>query len=183
MKFNLYSAWMDPLFYLAAGLFAAALFFLVYSISKYLEIANSSHFEEESEEDADLQDELPLAGASAAGPAVVEPASAAAAAPEAASAPVQAIAEPVVEAAPVRAEPAQEAAHEVSKAEEFVKGLYQSMSSLDGRMKGIETALAKAKVNREFTVTFLEDMLNDFDALSKEKIKARIDYLLSDLKK
>lgn len=179
MKFNLYSVWMDPYFYLLAAVFAAALFFLVYSISKYLEIANSSDFEEGSEEQsADVQGELPLAEAAAAqAPAedpvpdeektlVLPPAPAAEEAP-----------------APVQPVPVPETPHDVSKAEEFVKGLYQNMSSLDNRMKNIEAALAKAKVNRDFTVTFLEDILADYDALSKEKLKARIDYLLSDLKK
>jgi hypothetical protein len=70
-----------------------------------------------------------------------------------------------------------------SKAEEFVKGLYQNLASLDGRLKNIEAAFSKANVNRDFTVTFLGDMIAEFDALDKEKIKARIEYLLSDLKK
>lgn len=174
MKFNLCSIWTDPYFYALAAVFGAALFFLVYSISKYLEIANSSDFEEGPEEPAEVQGELPLAEeAGAQGPVVAE-----------------AAAEPVQDPAPVaearEAAPAAGAPgtpHDFSKAEEFVKGLYRNMSSLDNRMKNIETALAKAKVNREFTVTFLEDILADYDALSKEKIKARIDYLLSDLKK
>jgi len=38
-------------------------------------------------------------------------------------------------------------------------------------------------VNKDFTVTFLEDIISDYDSLNKEKIKARIQYLVADLKK
>jgi len=160
MKFNLCSFWLDPAFYLAAGVFALALLLLVFSIRKYLEIKNKSDFEELSGEAAEVQDELPLASAEAVKPAHDE-----------APAPVAAVAEP--------------ASHpdNPSKAEEFVKGLYQNMASLDARLKNIEAIFSKAKVNRDFTVTFLEDMVADFDALDKEKIKARIEYLVEDLKK
>ncbi|MBI4801873.1 MAG: hypothetical protein HY796_05050 [Elusimicrobia bacterium] len=163
MKFNLYSVWMDPIFYLSAAVFALALFFLVFAISKYLEITNNSDFEEGPEEVAGVQGELPLTEA-----AVSQLDSGAA---------VQQF------STPAEAASAPETAHEISKAEEFVKGLYRNMASLDGRMKNIEAVIAKAGVNREFTATFLEDMLADFDALNKEKIKARLQYLLSDLKK
>ena len=37
-KFNFYSAWMDPVFYMWAAVAAVALFTLVYSIRRYLEL-------------------------------------------------------------------------------------------------------------------------------------------------
>ena len=54
---------------------------------------------------------------------------------------------------------------------------------MDARLKNIEASVSKSRVNSDFTVKFLEDILSDLDALDKEKIKARIEYLLSDLKK
>ena len=50
-------------------------------------------------------------------------------------------------------------------------------------MKGIEAALSKNHINNDFTVKFLEDIVQDMDSLDKGKIKARLEYLLSDLKK
>jgi hypothetical protein len=64
-----------------------------------------------------------------------------------------------------------------------VRGIYEGISDLDERMKGIEAALSKGRVNNDFTVKFLEDVLQDIDNLDKTKIKARIEYLLADLKK
>ena len=41
MKFNIYTAWMDPIFYAAAAIFSVSLFSLVYSIRRYVELKNS----------------------------------------------------------------------------------------------------------------------------------------------
>lgn len=167
-KFNFYSAWMDPVFYAWAALFAAALFALVYSIRRYLELKNSGVFEEE----ADL-----LGGAAATHPAEdpearpMEQPELPAAAPVAAPAP--AVSRPLPSAA----------APEANRAETFVRGIYEGISGLDARLKGIEASLSKSRVNNDFTVKFLEDILQDIDSLDKEKLKARIEYLVSDLKK
>ncbi|MBU2574003.1 MAG: hypothetical protein KKH28_08015 [Elusimicrobia bacterium] len=211
MKFNLYSVWTDPVFYLSAAVFALALFFLVFAISKYLEITNNSDFEEGPEEAAGVQGELPLAavvapaqqldseaagqlgseaarqlGSQTAGQLDSETAGQPEPKPVPASEPSSFIPHPssFPQGRPA-AQPsgAPEPVHDISKAEEFVKGLYRNMASLDGRMKNIEAIVAKANVNREFTATFLEGMLADFDTLNKEKIKTRLEYLLSDLKK
>jgi len=171
MKFNLYSIWMDPMFYLAAAVFALAMFFLVFSIRKYLEVKNHSDFEETGAESVEVQGELPMQEEASSGDDISEPVAAAQ------SAELRDVTPEEPHQAP-SGEP-----HASSRAEEFVKGLYQSMTSLDGRMKNIESAFSKASVNRDFTVTFLEDIMSDFDSLDKEKIKARIEYLLSDLKK
>jgi len=182
-KFNLYSAWMDPVFYVWAAVFAAALVALVYCIRKYLELKNASFDEEEdpSETVAEYAD-VP----------VVEPQQDAYAQPE-----PQAVQPELTEAAPEPApelspEEAQlccaEAAAEQepaagSPAETFVRGIYEGISGLDTRLKGIEAALSKGRVNGDFTVKFLEDIILDIDTLDKAKIKARLEYLVSDLKK
>jgi hypothetical protein len=116
---------MDPHFYVWAAVFAAALFAMVYSIRRYLELKNAGDFEE------------------------------------------------VPEAGP----------RELTAAENFVHGIYAGISDLDERMKGIEAALSNNHINSDFTVKFLEDIVQDMDSLDKGKIKARLEYLLSDLKK
>lgn len=172
-KFNLYSAWMDPVFYVWAAVFAAALVGMVYSIRKYLELKNAS-FDEDAQaaeaaaEYADIpvvepqpepqavQPELPGAGPeeSAEQPAGAEQPAAGQAGPEGGN-----------------------------RAETFVRGIYEGISGLDARLKVIETSLSKGRVNSDFTVKFLEDILQDMDSLDKTKIKARLEYLVSDLKK
>jgi len=187
MRSNIYSAlWTDPAFYMAAGVFALALFLLVFSIRKYLEIKNASDFEEPGAEAEEVQGELPLAAAEAAETA--ETPSAAVSATDDLDKTLVASPEPFSPPAEVsRPDPAPASEtvqpHASSKAEEFVKGLYQNISSLDERMKNIEAAFSKKSVNRDFAVTFLEDIISDYDSLDKDKIKARIEYLVSDLKK
>jgi len=148
---------MDPVFYAAAAILTASLFFLVYSIRRYVELKNSDEFDEVPDEEtpADLSEE-----------------------PEIPSS------QPVVEQ-PV---PSPDAVPDGNlgsnnRAEAFVKGIYEGLSGLDTRLKNIEASVSKGRVNNDFAVKFLEDILSDLDSLDKEKIKARIDYLLSDLKK
>ena len=164
---NIYSIWMDPYFYMAVAVFALALFFLVFSIRKYLEIKNNAEFEESDDEGEEIQGELSLAEAatedSEPNPVSEEP-SATEETPSAEGAP----------------------AGSPSRAEEFVKGLYGSLTNLDSRVKNIEknlSELSKAKADREYPAKFLEDMVADFDTLDKTKIKSRIEFLLGELKK
>ena len=167
-KFNLYSAWMDPMFYLWGAAFAAALLALVYSIRRSLELKNKDVFEEEEQPEAAAEN--PFTSAEPAEqPELPE------AAPE-----------------PVRNEPAQaqhksaaadSASSSSNRAETFVRGIYEGISGLDARLKGIESHLAKSRGGNEFTVKFLEDILQDIETLDKAKIRARIEYLVSDLKK
>ncbi|OGS28763.1 MAG: hypothetical protein A2218_11390 [Elusimicrobia bacterium RIFOXYA2_FULL_53_38] len=166
MKFNI---WTNPAFYTVAGVFALSLFLLVFSIRKYLELKNGSDFEESGGEAEEVQGELPL-------PAVDE------AAQESDAANQTPAAEEYSEPAPAPGDNA-ELPRASSRAEEFVKGIYENMSSFDGRLKNIEAAFSKISVNKDFTVTFLEDIISDYDSLDKEKIKARIQYLVADLKK
>ncbi|MDA8243267.1 MAG: hypothetical protein M0025_04000 [Elusimicrobia bacterium] len=205
-RFNLYSAWIDPFFYVWALVFAGALFALVYSIRRYLELKNAPETEEEGLE--------PAVAVGAEAPAAVEVPAAAAALPEAADEGEKTLVVPppfqpeFSEAQPAAEEYAAEQPQayeepvqrqdetpyagqaaearppqDFNRAENFVRGIYEGISDLDERMKGIEDALSKSRVNNDFTVKFLEDVLQDFDTLEKEKIRARIEYLLSDLKK
>ena len=177
MRINIYSIWMDPAFYMAAAVFALALFLLLFSIRKYLEIKNAD-FEDEDDGTEEVQDELPLTEAET-GPAQVL-ASSAAEDPEPEPVPE---ALPSADETPVFSSPELSASGAPSRAEEFVKGLYDRLASLDDRVKNIEGDLSKSKVSRDFTAKFLEDMVADFDSLDKTKIKSRIEYLLADLKK
>ena len=162
MKFNIYTAWMDPKFYTAAAVFAVSLFSLVYSIRRYVELKNSDEFDETPPEAAGATAEAPdnpLTTPEAAGAAEPRPDFSADTPPRA---------------------PADSG---FNRAETFVKGIYEQLSGVDARLKNIEASVSKSRVNNDFTVKFLEDILSDLDALDKEKIKARIEYLLSDLKK
>lgn len=167
---NVYSVWTDPYFYIAAAVFALALFSLVFSIRKFLELDNNtSDFEEADDAGEEVQGELSLAEDSAedSDPGPVS---------EEFPAPVESRASVEPETVP----------GEHSRAEEFVKGLYGSLASLDDRIKKIEsnlTNLSSSKVNRDYPEKFLEDMVADFDSLDKSKIKSRIEYLLGELKK
>ncbi len=143
MSSNINSVQLDWAFYLTAAVFALALFFLVFSIRKYLETAGEPEPAPEEPE--------------AAITLVCRPAEA-----------------PQEEIAPAPA-PA-------SRAEEFVKGLYDRLLSLDGRVKNIETDLSSG-LNRDFTTKFLEDLIADFESLDKPTIRSRIEYLLTDMKK
>ena len=176
MKFSVYSIWGDPVFYAFAAAFAFSMFFLVFSIRKYLEVKNRSGLEESEDDGEEARLDESYAEAGSASPPSVELAYSEADGRQA---------DTVGPGGPdLRPESASGGDGQVpSKAEEFVKGLYQNLASLDGRMKGIEASFSRFNVNRDFTVTFLEDMISEFDALDKEKIKARIEYLLSDLKK
>ena len=172
-KFNLYSAWMDPVVYAWAAAFAVALVTLVYCIRKYLELKNASFDEDETALDGDLE-VYPAEAAAEAQPELIQPE------PQ----PVQpelaeAAAEPDPEPAPAQ----EESPAPGSPAENFVRGIYEGISDLDTRLKGIEAALSKGRINGDFTVKFLEDILQDIDSLDKAKLKARLEYLVSDLKK
>ncbi|MHB0995907.1 MAG: hypothetical protein ACYC2I_06010 [Elusimicrobiales bacterium] len=179
-KFNLYSAWMDPVFYVWAAVFAAALVGMIYSIRKYVELKNASFDEDDQPAEAAyadvpvvedaaprqeyaaeaVQQELPSAGPE-----------------EAARELERACADPACEPA------AEEDPAAANRAETFVRGIYDGISGLDTRLRSIEESLAKGRVNGDFTVKFLEDILQDIDNLDKTKIKARLEYLVSDLKK
>lgn len=175
-KFNLYTAWMDPVFYVWAAVFAAALVGMIYSLRKYVELKNAAFDEADQTGEAAAYADVPVveegAPAQEYAAEAVQP-ELPAAGPEAA----QACADPACEPA------AAEDPAAASRAETFVRGIYDGISGLDARLKGIEASLSKSHVNSDFTVTFLEDLLQDIENLDKAKIKARLEYLVSDLKK
>jgi hypothetical protein len=173
-KFNLYSAWMDPVFYLWGAAFAAALFALVYSIRRALELKNKDVFEEEELPADEAENPFVVSDVPAEQPELLPKS-----VPVPAAAPVRA--QP--EAAPKAAYAAAESAPSGNRAETFVRGIYEGISGLEARLKGIEAQLTKGRAGNDFTVKFLEDILQDIETLDKAKIKARIEYLVSDLKK
>jgi hypothetical protein len=165
--FNFYSAWMDPVFYAWSGVALAALVGLIYSIRRYLELKNAA-----------FDDALPESAEALPDPVVDQPVSVETAVqPELADIPA------VHEELTLPAEEPAPAGAEASRAENFVRGIYEGISGLDSRLKSLEASLSKSRVNNDFTVKFLEDILADMDSLDKVKLKARIEYLLSDLKK
>jgi len=183
MRSSIYTAWLDPVFYAAAAVFAVSLFSLVYSMRRYVELKNADGFDENPAADP-MSTTLP--GFNGDDTIAVTPEQAAAPAPFVPEAPSDMPA-PEPAAAPTTvpdfAQPAPASADSGSKAENFVRGIYEELADMDARLKNIEASTSKSRVNTDFTVKFLEDILSDLDALDKEKIKARIEYLLSDLKK
>lgn len=198
-RFDLYSAWIDPRFYAWGAVFAAALFLFVYSLRRFFalkgaapaaaaapegEAEHNPFLEEPAAEPASApQEEKTLVLAPGEQQDFLAAAEAAAGTPPAAAEESAAAAEPPAaeEPPPAAAAPAPHEEH--AAAENFVRGIYAGISDLDERMKGIEAALSKGRVNNDFTVKFLEDVLQDIDNLDKTKIRARIEYLISDLKK
>ncbi len=181
-KFNLYSAWMDPYFYVWAAVLAAAFFAMVYSIRRYLELKNASGFEEAGE--AELQNPFVETEQTEAPADIAEQPELPDPQPERQAEPrIELPAEPRERTEPEQVSAPADAPAKANRAESFVHGIYDGISDLDERMKGIEAVLLKGQVNKDFTVKFLEDILQDIDSLDKGKIKVRIEYLLSDLKK
>ncbi len=170
-KFPIFAVLMDTRFYLWALLLASSLFTLGYSLLMLLRPGElEPDFEEaagpEPEPGPQGADELPAGEFSDPQP-VSDPPRAAAPAPE----------QPEVPAAEVPGPSS------VTPAERFIRGVSGKLSDLDLRLEAIEVLLSKGRSNDGFAVKFLEDLSADIDALDKAKIKARIVYLLSDLKK
>ncbi|HOI42694.1 MAG TPA: hypothetical protein PK523_07085 [Elusimicrobiales bacterium] len=172
MKFSVYSLWTDPYFYLAAAGLGLGLFLLLYSIRRYLELANRSELEDEP---------APVAEEPGAGPADEPQGELFQAQAGEPGAPVYGETSPEGAYAEERADAGQQPG-EPSPAETFVMGIYESLKSLDARMGKLEKGLGAGRISSEFTVKFLEDILSDYDSLDKEKIRARLQYLVSDLK-
>jgi len=205
-RFNLYSAWIDPKFYGWAAVFAAALLLLIYSIRRYrgLQRAAMTGDEPQHEPEAEpnpfleepavrpdpapaaAQEEKTLVLAPGEQLAFLAAAEAAPETPAAEHEPAeQPQPEPAAQPEAASAAPgeAPAAAPGHAAAETFVRGIYAGINDLDERMKTIEAALSKGHVNNDFAVKFLEDMVQDMDNLDKTKIKARLEYLLSNPKK
>ncbi|MBI4655259.1 MAG: hypothetical protein HY746_00780 [Elusimicrobia bacterium] len=145
---NFYSAWLDPVFYASAVVFAFGLTFLVYSIKKRLEVSDSLAFGEISTEKG--------------GPV---------------------LAQEGLSSVALAKEEAPDSQHEEHpKAEVFVKGIFDNLKDMDVRLKNIEGTLSREKSKTYLATTYLEDLLNNCDEIDKEKIKARIEFLIFSLK-
>ena len=183
---------------------------LVYSIRGYLALANAAPYVEEPLDNAGTiaaaeaealvsAEELPLESMDSEKTVVVSnieelisqsteeaqlalPVQAGAAELAEVPAPSETAAQEPVEQPGAGPEPAP-AARDKSKAEEFVKGIYEHISHIDSRLDSIESSVGKKNLTGEFALRFLEDMMTDFESLNREKIKARIEFLISDLKK
>ncbi len=169
---NLYSIWVDPFFYIAAAIFVTALILLVYSVKKYIEMENKTGFSAEG-----------ISVESITSPAASHP-------PQAEAEDAWHVAEPGVESveetipAPVQEQPLQDHSEQSgSKAEIFLKGVVDNLLSLDERLKNIETVLAKNKSTVNFTIEYLEDLIEKIDEADKEKIKSRLEYLINNFLK
>ncbi|MCK5356959.1 MAG: hypothetical protein KAJ48_01075 [Elusimicrobiales bacterium] len=209
MNFNLYSLWIDPVFYISVAVFVLFLFLLVYSIRRYMEIVNSEQKaesrEQEMENPVDIEvlqeremempvenleqepiaDEFPRqesevevpVGEEAFEKTVIAHPSEMPADP----APVnEEMTENMVEEAPAQPEQPTE---DLSKAEGFVKGIFNGIEDIDERLKAVESTLSERKLNGDFALRYLEDILDEYDSMDKTAVKSRIEYLIADLKK
>ncbi len=165
---NFYYVWIDPVFYLWGAAFVLALFTLVYSMRKYMELDNAGVFDDE-----ESQEEAPLP---APEPSIEQP-EFLAVEPE----PALPDTPPAAEPAPMPSSAPSEASISGDRAETFVRGIYEGISSLDSRLKALEASLSGR--GDDSAVKFLEDILQDLDSLDNAKIRARIEYLVADLKK
>lgn len=187
MHFPIYDIWTDKMFYVYAAAGAGAVVFLIYSIRRWLELANAAPYGEEPEprphllqadEPAETMMEPETAEAPDIEALVREGEREAEVALARAEAPAEEPAQPEPEPAAEQAGPRRE---ERPAAEDFVKELYGNMARFDTRLGSIERTLAERSGSRSFMIMYLEDVLKEYDSLNPEKVKAKIEYLLADL--
>jgi len=171
MKINIYSIWSDYNFYIYLAIFIASVIALLSAIRKFIDL-NSSENEDETKKD---ETENIIADENAREEEKIEETDE----KENISKENKEI-EKDLELFSLANEG--ENKKDLSPAEEFVKNISDYMKDLDSRMKNIEKKLAQ-KDKQEQTVKFLSDIVSDYENLDKEKIKARIEFLISDLKK
>jgi uncharacterized coiled-coil protein SlyX len=171
MKINIYSIWSDYNFYIYLAIFIASVIALLSAIRKFIDL-NSSENEDETKKD---ETENIIADENAREEEKIEETDE----KENISKEDKKI-EKDLELFSLANE--SENKKDLSPAEEFVKNISDYMKDLDSRMKNIEKNLGK-KDKQEQTIKFLSDIVSDYENLDKEKIKARIEFLISDLKK
>ncbi|OGS11387.1 MAG: hypothetical protein A2285_00960 [Elusimicrobia bacterium RIFOXYA12_FULL_57_11] len=185
----MYQIWNDTLFYAYGAAGAVSLAALAYSIKRWLALRNTAPYEAMAGESEPTAPHIALADAYSPPDAdTPKPLAQESQDPEK-TVVVSNIEELIARTAEAAAEPPSAGvreelppAHDSTRAEELVKGIYGHMAGIDARLGAIEETIAKGGGNRHFTVKFLEGILEDYDALSMEKIKARVKYLVSDLK-
>ncbi len=167
MKFNIYTVWADYRFYFQLFIFLASVSVFIYAIKKLI-----SHQEEETEKDlieSDREESL-----SKEQHDMLES--------------LESENNKVEKQPDLFQDKKNENNTPLSPAEVFVKNIGDSLSSINEKLARLEALQAylngKGEKNtNEFILKFLEDIVNDYDSLDKEKIKARIQFLISDLKK
>lgn len=172
MKFSFYSIWMDYSFYVYLLIFLGSVIAFLFALRKLLELKSEENqepeFSEILSENPDSQNVLQESVNT-----------------ENANTEIARSNTPFSNSENIQPQlfPKPEEKPNLSPAEEFIKNLYTAISNIDERMKNIEKNLTtKKSVNNEFIIKFLEDILNDYDSLDKEKIKGRLKFLISDLK-
>lgn len=174
MKFSVYTIWADYTFYIYVAVFLISVAGFLYALRKLLSFSKeeeaeentsaASHQESLSDEQKDL-----LEG--------VEP--------------VKEMPQPSNKSAaqPELFEEKKAGSSTLSPAETFIKNIGDSLSSINERLSRLESSNSTRtpekdrKAVNEFALKFLEDIISDYDSLDKEKIKARLQFLISDLKK
>ena len=197
MKFNLYSLWIDPVFYVSAAVFVLFLFLLIYSMRRYMEVSNASEDEEMeidgSEQKAERGEREPVmenpvdrsisSEVSQERPEMeipVEEAFEKTVIAQASEIPTDAAAG---SEHPENIAESKSASKDFSEAEGFVKGIFNGISDIDERLKAVESTLSERKLNGDFALRYLEDILDEYEVMDKPAVKARIEYLIADLKK
>lgn len=167
MKFSIYTIWIDYRFYIQLLIFLVSVLAFIYALKKLLfyqreevqeEPDETTREESLSEEQHDI-----LKG--------LEPEN-----------------NEIKEQPDLFQDKKDESHTSLSPAEVFVKNIGDSLSSINERLARLESLQTSPKGKgekniNEFVLKFLEDIVNDYDSLDKEKIKARIQFLISDLKK
>jgi hypothetical protein len=200
MTFNLYSLWIDPIFYISVAVFVLFLFLLAYSIRRYRSIENSEQEEPvdievlqeqemempvENLEQEFLADEVPEQEQVMETPVgeddfektvIAQPSEMPIEEPILAEQET----EDMVEQTPVLQE---QVTADLSEAEGFVKGIFNGISDIDERLKAVESTLSERKLNGDFALRYLEDILDEYEGMDKTAVKSRIEYLIADLKK
>ena len=197
MTFNFYSLWIDPIFYISVAVFVLFLFLLVYSIRRYMAIGNSEQEEPVNIEVLQKQ-EIPLENVSPEIPQEQEM-----------EMPIEnleqeSLATEVLEQEEVMETPVEEpilaeqetegmvgqtpvlqeqVIADTSEAEGFVKGIFNGISDIDERLKAVESTLSERKLNGDFALRYLEDIIDEYESMDKTGVKSRIEYLIADLKK
>ena len=197
MKFNLYSLWIDPVFYVSAAVFVLFLFLLIYSMRRYMEVSNASEDEEMeidgSEQKAERGEREPVmenpvdrsisSEVSQERPEMeipVEEAFEKTVIAQASEIPTDAAAG---SEHPANIAESKSASKDFSEAEGFVKGIFNGISDIDERLKAVESTLSERKLNGDFALRYLEDILDEYEVMDKPAVKSRIEYLIADLKK
>lgn len=185
----MYHFWNDTMFYAYSAAFAGCMACLIYCVQRWLKLKNAPQLAEEPAEAAAPPYESPAQELPATAAANTEPD------PrqnqDLEKTIVVSNMEELIAKTALEQDPAAASGQELSppaglhtnaRAEEFVKGIYGHMAGIDARLGAIEKAIAEGGGNRHFAVKFLEGILEDYETLSVEKIKTRVEYLLSDLK-